>query len=272
MNVNDLPTSARRDYQLAREAGQTVTQELVEKLPGSRCQDCGDTGQITLRFYEENAYGLPDNERLIGRQSYPCPTCQDLAQQIENLWKGSGLERHERTWRISFISGMPGKKVAYLAAQEKLNQIPAPRGWVTFFDECGQGKTGLLKSMVAEFIHAGVPAVYIGALNILTKIRATFGKEGNETEEQIIKQLGDIPFLAIDEIDRISSSDWAMGTLCSLLDIRYTKRFSLATTLATNQDPEHLGSGWEYLASRMMDGERVPVGGKSLRGHQEHFS
>jgi DNA replication protein DnaC len=161
---------------------------------------------------------------------------------------------------------MPGKEVALSSAHILLAMAPAPTGLTTLFGDYGRGKTGILKSLTAQFILAGVSARYCRAADLLGEIRSTY-RDGSEiSEEEIIALVGGIRFLAVDEVDRISATDWAMSTLMRILDTRYTRRALVATMIATNAQPDSMTAQWGYLQSRLRDGARIRVGGQDLRG------
>ena len=161
---------------------------------------------------------------------------------------------------------MDSKIQALVKARAILAQVPRPTGWVIFYGAYGRGKSGLLKAVVAQCIVAGVPAMYLRAVDLLREVRSSYSEDNSLSESDIIERYGGCQVLAIDEIDRISSTAWAMSTLMAVMDMRYNRRATHATLMATNSDPDNMPAGFEYLASRMRDGDRVPVGGRDLRG------
>lgn len=256
-------------------------QECAEPVMGA-CQNCGGIGSLWLQFETlERGSGVScafiGSDRInVRSKTYPCPICAqgDRDAQREYAWNNSGLELAEREWRVEYIAGMSGKERAIEAAHGLLAQSPSPIGLVSVFGDYGRGKTGLLKSLTAQFILAGVSARYVRAGDLLGEIRSTystkqtqFGYEANEiTEEQILARVGSVRFLAVDEVDRIPSTDWAMSTMMRVLDTRYSRRWKCATMIATNLRPDAMPPEWGYLQSRLSDGLRVPVGGDDLRG------
>lgn len=239
------------------------------------CQNCGGMGAIMLQFETlERGTGISmafvGYERInVKGRTYPCPVCgtgDRLARQ-EFAWSISGLDSNERGWRVDYIRDMIGKENALSAAYNLLAQCPEPVGVITLFGDYGRGKTGLLKSLTAQFTLAGVTARYCRAADMLSEIRGTYGENTSEdTEQAILNRVGSVRFLAVDEVDRIPSTDWAMSTMMLILDTRYARRDRCATVIATNQHPDELGQQWGYLSSRLRDGVRVPIGGDDLRG------
>jgi DNA replication protein DnaC len=248
----------------------------------SDCPNCGGLGYLWLRFVVGGPYRTPpptvrpqtstwiDNGwYIVESKTYPCPACTDPRLRIAYLWERSGLEQKERAWRVDFIEGEPGKEAALEEARALLAQIPKPMGFYVFSGDYGVGKSGLLRSLVAQSICAGVSAHYCNASGLLAEIRGTFQKDSRITEADVIATVGNYQVLAIDEIEKVSDSMWSISELMTILDTRYRRMDTQATLIGTNCNPDNMPQGFEPLQSRMTDGVRVPVGGRTLRGANE---
>jgi hypothetical protein len=276
MVIPELPTEALSDLQAARSIGQQVFYKEGELPPSARCPNCGDLGHLWFQFSEGGPYKAPPAKGihtsdsrgfwLVESKVYPCPVCHDASSLIAYYWKHSGLQPNERAWHLDYIKGMPGKEIALQSGSNLLAQMPRPKGLLAFFGVHGRGKTGILKSLIAQSVQTGISASYMRASDILAKIRSTYSNDSGATEEQLLTRIKNHQLLAIDEFDRIPDTGWAKSMMENILDARYSMRFSVATVLATNKNPESLGADWEYLSSRLKDGERIPVGGEDLRG------
>jgi hypothetical protein len=268
-----LPSIARADLAEARGALKAVFLKEFQPVAGA-CPNCNGFGAIWLQFVQSGPFSAPpprgvlsyfNGWYVVDNRLYPCPVCQDHVALIRHLWERSGLESHERDWRLDFFQGLAGKEAAVAFAQDVLAALPRPTGWQVYFGGYGVGKSGLLKSLVAACVRAGVSAHYTLAEEILQRTRAVFGEHGG-SEGEVLQAYGAYQLLAIDEIDRTSTSSWARATLMRLLDGRYNRRNLQATLLATNTPPNALPETLDYLASRLKDGARIEVGGKELRG------
>lgn len=161
---------------------------------------------------------------------------------------------------------MEGKKDAVEVGKQILEMLPRPAGWVAIYGSYGVGKSGVLRAIVAACCREMVPARYVRAEDILRELRTTFADDAEVTEDEMVQRYGRYQVLAVDEVDRVSDTKWSRSALFTLLDTRYKRRNALATLLATNCDPTQLPAGFEYLQSRMRDGDRVEMTGKDLRG------
>jgi DNA replication protein DnaC len=208
----------------------------------------------------------------MDRRAWLCPVCgaQSQAERNSLLFERSGLIANERDWHLDYIADMAEKETALASALGMLAGVPTPSGWLLFYGSYGVGKSGILKSLTAAMCRAGVGGRYVNAMDIVLEIQAGFNlRDRDETARAIIDRYAKSPFLAVDEIDRVNTSQWTMSILFKLFDERYNLRHLLATALATNRTPESLrDDAWSYFESRTRDGTRVRVGGAQLRGHE----
>lgn len=232
------------------------------------CSNC--KGLETLVF---ELSGKGDGERKRKREfiNSGCPACHPghEAERVAFLLSESGLRPVEYGWTLAYGEGIEGKRQGIEAMAALVEEAPRPTGWVTLYGGYGVGKSGLLKATVAQFCHAGVAAAYRRAGDILSEAKATFSDDGeaqDRSELAVKVRYGRYSFLAVDEIDRITMSEWSKSFIFSLLDERYNRRESQATAIATNKMPGQMGEAFLYLEDRMKDGQRLMMGGRSLRG------
>ena len=260
--------------------GQDYRVAVVSGSGGEMCANCGGTGWLFVDTLE-GAYQFPPGGerpatwhegkwRTYLRSGFACPVCgvESREQRLGLLMQASGLRGEEREYETNYVEGMGGKDKALEAARAILAGTPTPTGWLLLHGDYGVGKSGLLKSMTAALCRAGVAARYVTALEILAEIKATFNaSDRNETEQGIVRRYGRLQFLAVDELDRIKETQWALSILFALFDSRYRDRGIVATALATNRTPAQLRDDtWSYLENRTRDGLRVEMLGIVLRG------
>jgi DNA replication protein DnaC len=251
---------------------------VAETTLRSACPNCNGVNWILL----QEIVGGPFLQPPMGRKStyiedgwytmenhyFDCPVCTDPAARRLLVLRNSGLEACEQTWTVDYIQGKEGKTDAFLIGREILGKIPRPTGWYIFYGDFGRGKSGLMKSIVAQSAQVGVSARYTHAAAILDQIRSTFSKDAQLTSEDMRELYGSYQVLAIDEIEKIPDTGWATSTLMLVLEARYNRRTVQATLIGTNEDPEAMPVGFGYLQSRMKDGERVRIAGIDLRGQR----
>lgn len=127
----------------------------------------------------------------------------------------------------------------------------------------GTGKTHLGSAMVRYFIHKrGTPAAIFSAREIVRMLRASWGRrddmEPAETEEEIIRRLGSIGLLVLDEIGVGFSSDAERVQLFDVLDLRYKlgRPTVVLSNLSSKDMKPILG---DRLHDRLRDGAQVLI-------------
>jgi hypothetical protein len=206
----------------------------------------------------ENLSGWYDCEFLHA----DCPSCRS-GRRGEFLRDNSGLEGDQFQVSFSIFSDSP-KKQPVIAAVRQI--VSSGKGWLTLHGVYGNGKTSMLFSAVNETIKSGNPAYYITAANLLADIRRHFSddKMSSSVEDTIAGWIA-MPFLCIDEIDRVSVTQWTQETLFRILDARYQAAESRATLLVTNTAPDAMKPEFGYLVSRMHVGKILQIPGDDMR-------
>jgi DNA replication protein DnaC len=255
-------------------------QFVVRVTSGGPCANCGGAGYLyVLMLMASSLYppglGKPATFEAgkwwhYNRIAYACPVCNahDHAARIEMLLEASGLLENEGGWHLDFIAGKEGKADALSAARIMQAGAPQPSGWLLLYGTYGMGKSGILKSLTAALCRTGTPARYVNAMDIVLEIQDGFHSNDREaTALAIINRYSRYKFLAVDEIDRVNTTQWTLSILFKLFDDRYNRRDVVATALATNRTPQSMRDDtWGYFESRTRDGARVLVSGEGLRG------
>lgn len=74
-----------------------------------------------------------------------------------------------------------------------------------------------------------------------------------------------MPLLAVDEVDRVSLTQWTSETIFRILDARYQSADRRATLLVSNTAPDAMKAEYAYLVSRMRSGQIIPLSGADMR-------
>jgi len=271
-----LPPDALAWVKIAETHQSMVMVQTCSNHRQSDCPNCGGWRFIVMTKTVAGPFQSPPGGKgtvckyidgswyAVESQSFPCPVCVDRDSLIAHYWDDSGLLENERAWRVDFLEGEPGKTNGLDAIKALLFTLPAPTGWVLLYGSYGVGKSGLLKSLVAASIRAGTRARYLRAGDLLGEIRATYSDDETIDEQDVRARYGNVPVLALDEIDRISDTGWARSTLFAILDERHRRMDQGITAMATNADPGNW-PGFEYLVSRLHSGEMVAMTGKDMR-------
>lgn len=140
-------------------------------------------------------------------------------------------------------------------------------GWVYLYGDHGQAKTLILKIAVAEALRNNQQAAYANMAEIMSHMRKAFdSKNPNYEAEARLEWWSRLPILAIDEFDRINSTEWAKEQRFLLMDDRQVAalRRQSVTLIASNAHPMELDS---WYRDRILDGrfQAIELRGPSAR-------
>ena len=193
----------------------------------------------------------------------PCPVCTK-GRVIDWIREHNGLSGDCRFTTIDEFNAeapLEGKLKAKEAAKTILGANDACHGVSTFWGAYGTGKTHLLMGLVNGFCGIGVRAVYSLAADLLDDIRQGYKDRSNDW----LFEYRNVRVLCIDEIDKVSMTDWAVQILHQLIDYRYRNDEHYLTVFASNKNPFQYDPGMAYLSSRMTAGAIIEVGGPDMR-------
>jgi len=244
--------AAKTPEQRAAEAEEARQRKRAQAICDPDCPKCGGSGTIVyppLPGEENSRYGTCPNYRLI---------------QIKQNAKRYGMVANEidgLDWPIVKDVGR-----AHFAMQHIQQVLEAGYGWVFLWGDHGQAKTLLLKIAIATSLRNGCEAAYTNMVGILDNLKRAFDNNDGGDAENKIEWWQNLPFLAIDEFNRVKESDWANERKFALMDMRYVQaiRHETVTLIASNTPPEQQDS---YLRDRILDGrfEVIELKGPSVR-------
>lgn len=125
----------------------------------------------------------------------------------------------------------------------------------------GTGKSHLSVAITKEIMEKDFTCIFISTPKLMTKIRSTYNKESNFSEDQIIDMLSQVDCLVLDDIgaESVKQGDnnqhtWATSKIFEIIDNRIGKH----TIFTSNYPPEELEQrlgGRNF--SRMMEDTHV---------------
>lgn len=192
---------------------------------------------------------------------YACPHCKDIGHvayevaphRYETTWcshcsadkaaayeaRETGLQGDVKTWRLSGFHRRFGPAAAGLDAARKA--VKEPVGFVTFHGGYGSGKSHLLAGICNE-LHdkatssgRGRTVHYTTLAGLLDYLRQAFDPQSTSSYTARYDRMLRAEVLAIDEVEKVSVTQWADEKLFQLLDDRYRRAAECLTVLATNE-------------------------------------
>lgn len=124
---------------------------------------------------------------------------------------------------------------------------------------CGVGKSHLAAAVIRELIKRGYSCLFINVPKLLSKIRATYNRDPEVTEEQWLALLETVDLLVLDDIGaeyrgNHDAESWSVKKLFEIIDSRQGKNTIFTTNYNSDELAQHLGS---RNISRMMNGTEV---------------
>ncbi len=176
----------------------------------------------------------------------PCPDCHDanLSQRLAQASQLTGWLKR------ATLAGYRGNNGNTAALQAAVSFAQTPVGWLTLWGSYGPGKTHLLAAVVNHCAVNRVAACYYTLPDLLDKLREGYADDGFTG---LYDRLVNVPVLAIDEVDKVRLTDWAIEKIYQLVDARYRDLDTRGTLYAMNVDPDPGDSEMGYLYSRMRD-------------------
>ncbi|EIJ79159.1 hypothetical protein PB1_16419 [Bacillus methanolicus PB1] len=132
----------------------------------------------------------------------------------------------------------------------------------------GTGKSHLSFSIAKALTEKGYTTIFISTPKLLTKIRNTYNKESEMSEERIINAIADVDLVVFDDIGAEGEiSGWPIQKLFEVIDQRAGKHNIYTTNLSSSEF--EVSKDLRRIFSRMMmDAEPIIMNGTDYRKKQ----
>ncbi len=225
----------------------------MNSLCKTECPTCGGTGLVRHELELQH----PEFGKL-------CP-CPEIPKRKLPDFDKTGLDQmdYDLGWNKVFKLG--DTSLGIDAVKEVLER---GYGCVFLYGSHGLAKTLILKVATSVmFRRAGSGVAYRNMTGVLDDLRSQYDNDrGQQAFAERMRYWQEIPFLALDELDKCGSKDFAIEKRFELLDGRYNLAVYKKgiTLIAANAKIETFGP---YLADRFRDGRNIIVelGGPSAR-------
>lgn len=238
------------------------TLDAVREQLGERQEQCDQHGAYTSTGMR---YAIGKLDRRVWTT---CPACEDarLAAERQAAAEKATRAEQERMEALLDSAAIPARFIgrsfdtfkASTPHQERALQVL--RSYAEDFEAKlksgaslillggpGTGKSHLAGAVLQAIMprHCGL---YTTAMGIIRAVRATWRKDSDRTEGQVLAMLGEVALLVIDEIGVQYGTDGEQTILFEVLDRRY--REMRPTILLANQSKEGLR---QFLGDRTYD-------------------
>lgn len=196
-----------------------------------------NTSDTRVREARCDQHGAFESHHLFSDRWSECPACIEKERERQAL-EAKSARHAEFVATATSNSGLLGRFRSTTFANFNATTKPqrhalttcrdfaaeAQRGtWATLMliGPPGTGKTHLGAAMVLDVIQRGRGARYTTFRDLIRSLRATWRRDAEQTEEDVIADLASFPLLVIDEIGVSMGSEAELTQLFDVIDRRY---------------------------------------------------
>lgn len=187
---------------------------------------------------KELRYGCKCEEKQLAKQAQ---------EQYERLKQAKAMKAFDRfslvnrtLQRATFDSFQPTndqQEKALRNAQKYIEKFdPNEPLNMLFYGAPGLGKSHIAISIANAVMEKGYPSIFISVPKLLRKIKDTYNKKSDVSEDELFSVLEGIELLVLDDIGAENHTDWSRERLFDLIDSRQGR----STIYTTNYDPDEL--------------------------------
>ncbi len=217
--------------------------------------------ELTCRCAEEKAAEEDRQARAVQEARWQ-------AEKLERLFEQSNLGPRFLACTFDAWRDRPGAAGAFRSARQYAESFEARqedgRGLILFGD-AGNGKSHLAAAIVNELVGRGVPCVFQTVPALLRRVRATFSRDSDASEEEILSALVEAPLLVLDDAGAEKHTEWGESTLYYLVDERYRHQLPVVVTSNLNLSGLEAAIGFRAVDRLIETCEMVEITATSYR-------
>lgn len=264
--------------------GKLFREKQMLSEPRGVCKACGSP-----LFYVECT--LPDGSRHSG--FVPCKGCEDNANGWETVERNKQLRKERRReifdqkslmnpllkqssfadFEITDPTQQEAHDLCLYFLQEQLKpeskRNPNFKN-VMLYGNVGRGKSHLAAATAITLSEAGKDVIFMTTGQLFRKLKSTFNKQSEHTEDSLMSMLEEAEILFLDDIGAQEATAWKDETMLNLLDARQGKHTFYTTNIYPKEMAEIVGARtWERMlhltAGQEVKGENKRASFKNWR-------
>lgn len=259
-------------------------QHLAIQTVEKECSTCNGAG-----WTRRDEFGPDTDYRSV---LVPCPSCTPdrrakqsevlQARLVDRLFGGTQIPYQARTWEFSTFPSNGDQHARdqvehFVQTHQDMADETSKRGlWLA--GGLGRGKTGLSLCALKEFMRAGHLSLFVSTPELMDRLRATFGKTSDETQDELLKVITEVPFLVLDDLGVEKPTTYVLERFYLIIDKRQRNgRYTIFSSNLSTKDleeywrPTDVDEGEFHPGLRIVERIReyctgVSMKGKNLRG------
>ncbi len=232
-----------------------------EPRPDGECVQCRDVGWCRADVMPGHPdFGVPKRCPVCG----PKREAERVAALTAKLWEhDADAWTHYRDatldtypWSVQTLPLRPSLE-AWLADDPS---------WLLLWGEPRRGKTGLSVALIRQLVERGNPGLLVTVPRLLERLRATYDRESDDSESDVLTTLIETPVLLMDDLGVERTSDWVTEKLYTIINGRLLghRRTIITTNLEPLELVEKLGQRIGWRVFEMCRGYSLQVAGPNL--------
>jgi len=210
------------------------------------CQGWGQLLEDEARAAATGVLVLDRHQTFDGRRLAFVPCDCAAGQQLIAAWQH--LPPDAAAVTLESLVDLPKQDQACAAVERFCGQKAL--GWLTFGGDYGVGKTALLYATLNRLAEQRRYGRYTTAPELIDKLRNLI-RQGGDADRYLQRWI-EAPLIAVDELDKYDSTEFAEKSIFRLFNARYEQRATTGTLLAYNLDRQDRVP--PFLRSRIRDG------------------
>lgn len=215
------------------------------------CRTCKCELAVGVHGYLSGGYDREKNKTIV----INCPTCTVDAQRqateikqaamIAKLFNGAHLPFGTRHWRFDTYPQDADKEalstVRHFLKRWRECDEDGKRG-LFLGGEPGRCKTSLAISALKEVMEAGYIGLFVGVPDLLKKIQATYNKQSEISENELLEAVYTVPWLVLDDLGVEKPTEFAVKEFYLIIEKR--RMAGLWTIITSNLSTKDLEAYW----------------------------
>lgn len=211
-----------------------------------KCDTCNNAG-----WTRKDDYGAQTGYRSV---LVSCPACtgsrkaqQSEVQQarlVERLFGGSDIPHKAQNWTFETFPGEGDQNAKALVehfVESHDASVVGKRG-LYLSGHMGRGKTGLAICALKAFRRMDYISLFVSTPDLMDRLRATFDKSSDESQDELLKAITEVPFLVLDDMGVEKPTPYVLEKFYLIVDKRQSR--GLYTVFTSNMSTKDLEAYW----------------------------